>query len=143
MVAWDGPPTTSPQLWIGQFFLPDDSTLYSKPTDWFYTVGSGNNPLDNGDPVLGTISRDFNLASWTSIPQASAPNGTGPWGSIPGFDPSAQFIWADNLGGASNFDNTYVIFRTKAAVVPIPGSVLLLGTGLLGLGLLGRRRQSR
>lgn len=145
VVAWDETQNpSSPQMWIGQFSLPDGSKLYSNTTDWYYTVGSRANPGDNTDPPSNAyLSSDIAGASWAS-PGAVASNGDAPWSTIPEFDSSAKIIWADGFdldGSPTSTNDTYVIFRSQAAVVPIPASVLLIGSGLVRLGLMCLRRR--
>jgi len=82
-------------------------------------------------PLTATVQTDIANATtqsaWSAI-GATTPNGSGPWGSIPGLDAGAQFIWHDTLNAGSGSDGTYVIYRTKAAVVP-PASMYVLPTG--------------
>ncbi|HAG81737.1 MAG TPA: hypothetical protein DCL61_11350 [Cyanobacteria bacterium UBA12227] len=115
VLAWDGGLV---QSWIGEFKLPDGSSLLSNLSDWEYTIASGNNPGYGGPlPPLATVAADIAGATWAS-PQASVPQGTSPWFTIPGISSSAQFIWHDTLASDSTSDNHYVIFRTKNPAVP-------------------------
>lgn len=45
-------------------------------------------------------------------------------------------------GGTLDFHSTYTVTLGSPAVVPLPASVWLLGSGLLGLGLVGRRKRT-
>ncbi|HLO84954.1 MAG TPA: hypothetical protein VK203_08065 [Nostocaceae cyanobacterium] len=132
VLAWDD---GGPQSWLGQFKLPDSSTLFSNTKNWEYTIGSGPNPGTFGNvPALATVASDIANAIWKT-PLASTPNNSGaPWGAIPGISSSADFIWSDSFNSTAT-DKTYVIFRTKAAVVPVPESQPMTLAGLVAIGL--------
>lgn len=146
VLAWD---SRSFQSWIGEFQGVSNNSLLSNTTDWEYFVSSGNNPGSFGNvPSLATVSAEIASATW-AIPEASAPQGTFPWGTIPGISSSAQFVWHDTLEDtSSSSDSNYVIFRTKAPVVPTtvpePTSTLsLLALGTLGTASVLKRKQKQ
>ncbi|MBY0527644.1 MAG: tandem-95 repeat protein [Gemmataceae bacterium] len=115
VAVWDD---GGPQMWSGQFDLPNGVTLVSETTHWQYTVASGANPGANGDvPPLVDLQSTIAGATWAT-PESSAPNGTAPWGSIPGLDDDVQFVWHDTLDYNSSSDGHYVIFRTMVPVRP-------------------------
>ncbi|MBL8794950.1 MAG: hypothetical protein JNM56_13660, partial [Planctomycetia bacterium] len=104
-----------PQSWIGEFALPGGKTLYSDPTAWEYTIGSGANPGVNGPvPPLSLVQSDIANGVWLPV-GASAPNGSAPWGTIPDIASQANFLWHDTLDENSSSDGHFVIFRAKDA----------------------------
>ena len=109
----------------------------------------------------GGLNKAWQLA--TADSGNTSPNSPGnKWsnvhdGPIAGISESANWIWFDQFVGghcpngtidaAGNYTSSiggYAVFRAEVVssqVVPIPASALLLGSGLMGLGLLGWRRQ--
>nr|WP_242063301.1 PEP-CTERM sorting domain-containing protein [Nostoc sp. FACHB-892] len=139
VLAWDD---GFPQSWIGEFKLPSGVSLLSNTSDWIYTIGSGANPGVFGDvPLLTTVASEIGNATW-SIPQASAPQGTSPWFTIPGISSQANFIWHDSLGDDSSSDRNYAIFRTKVALTSVPEPSTLSAIAVAGvMGWMIKRKQ--
>ena len=150
VVAWDD---GLQQSWIGEFTF-NSTTLLSDSVNWEYIVGSGGNPGESGDvPLDATLSGDIFAGGWSPV-GASAPNGSAPWGTIPGISEEAKFIWGDSVQSDTAASNDhYFIFRpiapvvstTVGSVVPEAGTAGA-GTALLALTgslVLRRRRQAR
>lgn len=79
------------------------------------------------------------LASWTSATQW-AQNGTGVWGGnlLGEISSDAHWLWNNVNFSSDTLPN--LGFRTSITVVPEPGTLGLLGLGLLGLVTTRRRR---
>ncbi len=143
VVAWnDG---IVAQSWIGEFRRSFGETILSNTNDWDYTIAkTRKNPGEFGDPLLENVAVDIAGATadadWAT-PHASAPQGSDPWGTIPGISSSARFVWHDTLESPSTSDNNYVIFRTKE---PVPEPLTILGSvTVLGVGALLKKEHSR
>lgn len=149
----------NPQAWLGDFTLPGGSKLYSTVNDWQYLVSTNQNPhLANYNGIYNALPPDAQVQGeiatatanhlWASPnPSVTTPNGgNNLWtqssgvGAIPGISTSANWIWYDTFAESSGSKNYYAIFRTDSPVVPLPSTLLLVGSSLLGLALLGRRK---
>ncbi len=117
LVAWD---TDLWQMVAGEFAVEGEEPVATSATTWQCVFTQDNNPGEPGSlPGISALSTQSESAAWQP-PLAAAPQGTEPWGAIPGLSPAATFIWPDTLDQASSSDSGYVIFRTTQPAVPFP-----------------------
>ena len=142
-------PSTSPHPYaaVAQGVLAniwvDGNPLHSGDPAWQVYKTDINRGDGDPHPTSGEIAGHVGFADanllWET-PYVGGSNGSGPWGTVPGINGDAKWMWyntpgdPDPLEGGSGAGEM-LIFRTA---VPAPGAATLAGIGGL---LLARRRR--
>ncbi len=121
---------------IGQF-VAGSNVILTNTLDW--EVCLTGNDLDDYAlvPSLAEIKAEISSATWSPITNTIS-YGDGPWGFIDGISNEAQWIWGSALLPGSAYGE-YQIFRTQVTHAPEPATMVLFGSGLIGLATLRKR----
>jgi len=135
------------QAFIGQFDYGYGRILTDTTSGW--EVWLTNHDLNRNDPApsVSQISSDIVSATWDPV-TLSLPYQSGPWWDAwrTGISPEANWIWGSNLVGEAIGE--YQLFRIavssdETAATPEPATMMLLGSGLFGFAILGRKFGNR
>ncbi|MBL8352086.1 MAG: PEP-CTERM sorting domain-containing protein [Burkholderiaceae bacterium] len=147
------------QGFLGQFENLDTGyKFYSNDPQWqVMATGLGSAaPYTGSAADLALLTQEILDANgggnpsngWTALTAGPA-NGGGPWGSRPGIDAAARWVWYSSNGDTDptspgfNHDE-WLVFRIAVNATPIdvpePGSLALAGLALTGLCWAGRRK---
>jgi len=122
--------------------MADAMNLDSGSPAWQVTAVNVNMGDGSPHPTASDIATRVAFADTNMLwetPFVGGANGVSPWGSVPGIDGNAKWMWRakggiDTTQGGANHGE-FLIFRTT---VPAPGSLALAGIGGL---LVARRRR--
>ncbi|WP_332876956.1 PEP-CTERM sorting domain-containing protein [Massilia sp. S19_KUP03_FR1] len=106
---------------LGAFSLADSG----------YHFANGTTSLLTGSNLITANTTGF-TGAYTATTSYGA-NGVAPWGSLAGISSSAQWIWSGNNDFNDRSYFTIAILKDAPSNVPEPGSLGLLGLGLLAL----------
>lgn len=90
---------------------------------------------------------NYDDSSWGQAIKLAVNNDGYPWRKpgdpIPGIDPNAEYIWADDVLRGQGLDSTAYFRRTFSVGAPIPeaSTVLLFGLGTVGLLFYQRKKR--
>ena len=144
-------------LFLGDFFEP--TAPFTTPLTFHLTFGFSHDETPAGDWVDGTYydnQPDIVTISGLPVDQEFYYNGEIYYFSLLGFKDGSGYKFNEHFITDEGMDNSlpiYAIITTKpielcedgdpscfTGIVPEPGSILLLGTGIIGLGFVVRRK---